>query len=52
LVGGVLLVDGFPFANAFKPSMAKAMPLIYLAAAIPILFYAGIKRLHGQAISA
>jgi len=40
---GMLLVDGFPFANAFKPSMAKAMPLIYLAAAIPILFFAAVQ---------
>jgi hypothetical protein len=40
---GILLVDGFPFANAFKPSMAKAMPLIYLAAAIPILFFAAVQ---------
>jgi hypothetical protein len=39
----ILLIDGFPFANAFKPSMAKAMPLIYLAAAIPILFFAAIQ---------
>lgn len=39
----ILLVDGFPFANAFKPSMAKAMPLIYLAAAIPIFIFAAIQ---------
>jgi hypothetical protein len=39
----ILLIDGLPFANAFKPSMAKAMPLIYLAAAIPILFFAVIQ---------
>ena len=39
----VLLVDGLPFANAFKPSMAKAMPLVYLAAALPIFFFAVIQ---------
>jgi hypothetical protein len=39
----ILLIDGLPFANAFKPSMAKAMPLIYLAAAVPILFFAVIQ---------
>jgi hypothetical protein len=39
----ILLVDGFPFGNAFKPSMAKGIPLIYLAAAIPILFFAAIQ---------
>jgi hypothetical protein len=39
----ILLVDGFPFANAFKPSAAKAMPVIYLAAAIPALFFAAIQ---------
>ena len=39
----ILLMDGFPFADAFKPGMAKAMPLIYLAAAIPILFFAAIQ---------
>jgi hypothetical protein len=39
----ILLIDGLPFANAFKPSMAKALPLIYLAAAIPILFFAVIQ---------
>jgi hypothetical protein len=39
----ILLVEGFPFGNAFKPSMAKAMPLIYLASAIPILFFAAIQ---------
>jgi hypothetical protein len=39
----ILLVDGFPFANTFKPSMAKALPLIYLAAVIPIVFFAAIQ---------
>jgi hypothetical protein len=39
----ILLIDGLPFANAFKPSMANALPLIYLAAAIPILFFAVIQ---------
>ena len=39
----ILLVDGFPFANAFKPSATNAVPVIYLVAAIPILFFAAIQ---------
>jgi hypothetical protein len=39
----ILFVDGLPFANAFKPSMAKAIPLVYLAAALPIFFFATIQ---------
>jgi hypothetical protein len=39
----ILIIDGFPFANAYKPSIAKAMPLIYIVAAIPILFFAAIQ---------
>jgi len=40
---GILLVDGFPFGNAFKPHVVAGMPMIYLAAAIPILFFAAIQ---------
>jgi hypothetical protein len=39
----LLFIEGLPFANAYKPSMAKAMPLVFLAAALPILFFAGIQ---------
>jgi hypothetical protein len=39
----ILLIEGFPFANVFKPSVGKALPLIYLAAAFPILFFAAIQ---------
>jgi hypothetical protein len=39
----LFFIDGLPFANAFKPSMAKAMPLIFLAAALPIFFFAIIQ---------
>jgi hypothetical protein len=39
----ILLIEGLPFANAFKPSMGKELPMIYLAAALPILFFAVIQ---------
>jgi hypothetical protein len=44
----ILLIDGFPFANAFKPGMTNAIPLIYLAAAVPIFFFAAIQWLVFQ----
>jgi hypothetical protein len=40
---GIFLVDGFPFANAIKPSMANAQPLILFGALIPIGIFAGIQ---------
>ncbi len=39
----LLFIDGLPFANAFKPSMAKAMPLVLLAAALPMFVFAAIQ---------
>jgi hypothetical protein len=36
----LFLIDGLPFANAFKPSMGPALPLILLVALIPIGFFA------------
>jgi ABC-type Fe3+/spermidine/putrescine transport system ATPase subunit len=40
---GIFLVDGFPFANAFKPSMVNLQPLILFGALIPIGIFAGIQ---------
>jgi hypothetical protein len=39
----ILFIDGVPFANAFKPTMATGMPMVYLGAALPIFFFVVIQ---------
>jgi len=43
LAVALFLVDGFPFASTFKPSMANAQPMILFLGLIPILFFAVIQ---------
>jgi hypothetical protein len=43
LAVALFMVDGFPFANPFKPSMANAQPMILFLGLIPILFFAIIQ---------
>ncbi len=39
----IFLIDGFPFANAFRPSMVSAMPVIFLFSAFTAVFFAAIQ---------
>lgn len=39
----IFFIEGFPFANAFKPSTGKSLPIIFLFMLIPISIFGVIQ---------